>query len=72
MTEQDNRHAILVTEDEMPEENLDVASVVQDRLPPFSKLLGTMAWQSRITNERAKLIAVVTQTQMVLERQASP
>src|SRR5512143_62031 len=24
----------------MPEENLDVASIVQDRLPPFSKLLG--------------------------------
>lgn len=142
----------------MPEENLDVASIVQDRLPPFSNLLGikilsampdrvvaemfvrpdmcttpevlhggaimafadtlgacatvinlregfgtttiesktnffaptpvgqkvigecvalhrgkrTMAWQSRITNERAKLIAVVTQTQMVLEPQVSP
>ena len=151
-------HAILVSEDEMPEENLDVASLVQDRLPPFSKFLGikilsampdrvvaemlvradlcttpevlhggaimafadtlgacatvinlregfgtttiesktnffaptsvgqkvigecialhrgkrTMAWQSRITNENAKLIAVVTQTQMVLEPQASP
>ena len=27
----------------------------------------TMAWQTRITNESGRLIAVVTQTQMVLE-----
>lgn len=27
----------------------------------------TMAWQTRITSEQGKLIAVVTQTQMVLE-----
>jgi len=27
----------------------------------------TMAWQTRITNEEGRLIAVVTQTQMVLE-----
>lgn len=27
----------------------------------------TMAWQTRITNENGRLIAVVTQTQMVLE-----
>ncbi|HXF40493.1 MAG TPA: PaaI family thioesterase, partial [Blastocatellia bacterium] len=27
----------------------------------------TMAWQTRITNEEGRLIALVTQTQMVLE-----
>lgn len=27
----------------------------------------TMAWQTRITNEKGRLIAIVTQTQMVLE-----
>lgn len=27
----------------------------------------TMAWQTRITNESGKLVAVITQTQMVLE-----
>lgn len=27
----------------------------------------TMAWQTRITNEQGRLIAIVTQTQMVLE-----
>ena len=27
----------------------------------------TMAWQTRITNEKGRLLAVVTQTQMVLE-----
>jgi uncharacterized protein (TIGR00369 family) len=31
----------------------------------------TMAWQTRITSESGKLIAVVTQTQMVLEPQSS-
>jgi len=31
----------------------------------------TMAWQTRITNEAGRLIAVVTQTQMVLEPRRS-
>jgi uncharacterized protein (TIGR00369 family) len=31
----------------------------------------TMAWQTRITNEDGRLIAVVTQTQMVLEPKSS-
>ena len=31
----------------------------------------TMAWQTRITNEAGRLIAVVTQTQMVLEPRTS-
>src|SRR5215216_5448695 len=31
----------------------------------------TMAWQTRITSESGRLIAVVTQTQMVLEPQKS-
>ena len=31
----------------------------------------TMAWQTRITNESGMLIAVVTQTQMVLEPKSS-
>lgn len=31
----------------------------------------TMAWQTRITNEEGRLIAVVTQTQMVLEARRS-
>ena len=31
----------------------------------------TMAWQTRITNEEGRLIAVVTQTQMVLEARTS-
>jgi uncharacterized protein (TIGR00369 family) len=30
----------------------------------------TMAWQTRITNESGRLIAIVTQTQMVLESKA--
>lgn len=31
----------------------------------------TMAWQTRVTNEEGRLIAVVTQTQMVLEPRRS-
>jgi 1,4-dihydroxy-2-naphthoyl-CoA hydrolase len=31
----------------------------------------TMAWQTRVTNEDGRLIAVVTQTQMVLEPKSS-
>ena len=31
----------------------------------------TMAWQTRITSESGKLIAVITQTQMVLEPRSS-
>jgi uncharacterized protein (TIGR00369 family) len=31
----------------------------------------TMAWQTRITNQEGRLIAVVTQTQMVLEPKSS-
>jgi len=31
----------------------------------------TMAWQTRITNEEGRLIALVTQTQMVLEPRGS-
>jgi 1,4-dihydroxy-2-naphthoyl-CoA hydrolase len=31
----------------------------------------TMAWQTRITNEDGRLIAIVTQTQMVLEPRSS-
>lgn len=34
---------------------------------PLHRGKRTMAWQTRITNESGKLVAVVTQTQMVLE-----
>ena len=34
---------------------------------PLHRGRSTMAWQTRITNEAGRLIAVVTQTQMVLE-----
>jgi uncharacterized protein (TIGR00369 family) len=34
---------------------------------PLHRGKRTMAWQTRITNEEGRLIAVVTQTQMVLE-----
>ena len=34
---------------------------------PLHRGKRTMAWQTRITNEAGRLIAVVTQTQMVLE-----
>jgi 1,4-dihydroxy-2-naphthoyl-CoA hydrolase len=36
---------------------------------PLHRGKRTMAWQTRITNESGRLIAVVTQTQMVLEAQ---
>ena len=32
----------------------------------------TMVWQTRITNAEGRLLAIVTQTQMVLEPSASP
>ena len=35
---------------------------------PLHRGRSTMVWQTRITNEAGRLIAVVTQTQMVLER----
>jgi uncharacterized protein (TIGR00369 family) len=34
---------------------------------PLHRGKRTMAWQTRITNESGKLVAVITQTQMVLE-----
>jgi uncharacterized protein (TIGR00369 family) len=34
---------------------------------PLHRGRSTMAWQTRITNEAGRLVAVVTQTQMVLE-----
>lgn len=34
---------------------------------PLHRGKRTMAWQTRITNESGKLVAVVTQTQMVME-----
>jgi len=49
--------------------------------PAGSKVIGecvalhrgkrTMAWQTRVTNEAGRLLAVITQTQMVLEPRAS-
>jgi uncharacterized protein (TIGR00369 family) len=38
---------------------------------PLHRGRRTMAWQTRITNEAGRLIAVVTQTQMVLEARSS-
>jgi 1,4-dihydroxy-2-naphthoyl-CoA hydrolase len=38
---------------------------------PLHRGRRTMAWQTRITNEEGRLIAVVTQTQMVLEARSS-
>jgi len=34
---------------------------------PLHRGKRTMAWQTRVTNEEGRLLAVVTQTQMVLE-----
>jgi 1,4-dihydroxy-2-naphthoyl-CoA hydrolase len=39
---------------------------------PLHRGKRTMAWQTKITNESGKLIAIVTQTQMVLEPKKSP
>ena len=35
---------------------------------PIHRGRRTMIWQTRVTNEAGKLVAIVTQTQMVLER----
>ena len=64
------------------DDNPDIVSSLQARMPPFSILLGikflsasperlTAEMQTRITNEEGRLIAVVTQTQMVLEARTS-
>jgi len=43
------------------------ATKVIGECSPLHRGRRTMAWQTRITNEEGRLIALVTQTQMVLE-----
>ena len=43
-----------------------VGSTVTAECTPFHKGKSTMVWQTQIKNEKGKLCAVVTQTQMVL------
>jgi uncharacterized protein (TIGR00369 family) len=44
-----------------------VGTKVIGECTPLHKGRRTMAWQTRITSENGKLLAIVTQTQMVLE-----
>jgi uncharacterized protein (TIGR00369 family) len=44
-----------------------VGTKVIGECSPLHRGRSTMAWQTRITNEAGRLVAVVTQTQMVLE-----
>src|SRR5215468_1430915 len=46
-----------------------VATKIIGECLPFHRGRRTMVWQTRITSENGRLIAVVTQTQMVLEAQ---
>ncbi len=48
-----------------------VGSKIVGECLPLHRGKRTMAWQTKITNEQGKLIAVVTQTQIVLEPQPS-
>jgi len=44
-----------------------VGSVVQGECTPLHRGRRTMVWQTRLTNADGRLLALVTQTQMVLE-----
>ena len=44
-----------------------VGSVVQGECTPLHRGRRTMVWQTRLTNDAGRLLALVTQTQMVLE-----
>ena len=48
-----------------------VGTKVTGECLPLHRGKRTMAWQTRITNEAGRLIALVTQTQMVLEPRSS-
>ena len=43
-------------------------TVVTGESTPLHRGRSTMVWQTRITNEEDKLMAIVTQTQMVLQK----
>jgi 1,4-dihydroxy-2-naphthoyl-CoA hydrolase len=45
-----------------------VGSTVAGECVPLHRGRRTMVWQTRITNAQGRLLALVTQTQMVLER----
>ena len=44
-----------------------LGSVVQGECTPLHRGRRTMVWQTRLTNAEGRLLALVTQTQMVLE-----
>lgn len=46
-----------------------IGSVVHGESTPLHRGRRTMVWQTRLTNEEGRLLALVTQTQMVLEMQ---
>ena len=45
-----------------------IGSVVLGASTPLHKGRRTMVWQTRLTNENGRLLAMITQTQMVLEK----
>ena len=47
-----------------------VGTTVRGESLPLHRGRSTMVWQTRITSESGKLIGLVTQTQMVLDRKA--
>lgn len=44
-----------------------IGSIVRGESTPLHRGRRTMVWQSRLTNENGKMLALITQTQMVLE-----
>ena len=44
-----------------------IGSIVRGESTPLHRGRRTMVWQTRLTNEDGRLLALVTQTQMVLE-----
>lgn len=46
-----------------------VGSIIRGECTPLHRGRRTMVWQTRITNAEGRLLALVTQTQMVLEAQ---
>jgi 1,4-dihydroxy-2-naphthoyl-CoA hydrolase len=44
-----------------------VGSIVRGECTPLHRGRRTMVWQSRLTNPEGRLLALITQTQMVLE-----
>ena len=44
-----------------------IGSIVRGEATPLHRGRRTMVWQTRLTNEDGRLLALVTQTQMVLE-----